>query len=215
MNKYRTRGAVTQLHFWTASRKCPILIFFGEKMIRSWVLSKILMHTPAVHYIRESTCSRAFKKSCRYSVKDSLTKLLLLLGEKKNNRPILKMSHSTWNHILVQKEVGKHGWSARVLFHVLTSTTTWIPLHNFKWDPAVTFAAVICSWCCVSLSTTGWHPDANGECPFLLFSRKSSAKSCSHTPGLTHHLLHCWSSSLFNDWPTVCTGRECCYLNRG
>lgn len=44
------------------------------------------MHIPAVHYIRESTCSRAFKKSCRYSVKDSLTKLLLLLGEKKNQQ---------------------------------------------------------------------------------------------------------------------------------
>lgn len=148
------------------------------------------------------------QESHRYPANDSLSKLTLLLGKKKkkNNRHLLEMSQS---HLESPSATGGGGkmclkWQCFV-WPVLPPTITWTGLLNFKWDSSLMSAAVISPWFCVSQ-----HYRMTRMENALSFPPAGTLLQ----PGSTRYLLHCWCPSLFNIWLAVCTGRECCYLNR-
>lgn len=87
---------------------------------------------------------------------------------------------------------------------VLPSAVTWTSLFNFTWDSSLMSAAVISSWLCVSQHyRMTWMESA------LSFPPAGTLLQSLEPPGTS-----CWSPSVFNIWLAVCTGRECCYLNR-
>lgn len=90
---------------------------------------------------------------------------------------------------------------------VLPSTITWTGLLKIKWDSSLMSAAVISPWFCVSQ-----HYRMTQMKSALSFPPAGTLQQSLEPPGTssTVGLPHCLTSVKL----AVCTGRECCYLNR-